>query len=181
MSKLLALLLLGAGLSAASPIVYSMDNPVGAGNISGTIETDGTIGTLSAVNIVDWNLVLNDGSTTFTLQGPLSGNNSGLFLSGSDLTGTLTQLTFNFSGSSTVLFQSPAPGSGIDYFCLETDTTCTPSPAGEDLNIASGDQFTPMSGVQVIAVDPVPEPSTLGLLGLGTVALALFRRKSIQR
>jgi hypothetical protein len=49
---------------------------VGAGGVTGFIETDGTAGTLSDGNILDWNLLLNNGTTTFSLLGPLSGNNS---------------------------------------------------------------------------------------------------------
>ncbi len=111
MSKLLALVLLSAVLAVAGPITYTLNNAVGAGNISGSIQTDGTIGVLGDANLLDWNLLLDDGVGTFNLLGPLSGNNSGVDISGSDLSATATQLLFNFSGSGFALFQNPSIGS----------------------------------------------------------------------
>jgi hypothetical protein len=63
--------------------------------------TDGTIGVLSASNIVDWNLNLAADSSTFDLTGPLSGGNSYFYVDGNDFTATATGLFFNFSDAST--------------------------------------------------------------------------------
>ena len=59
------LLLAFASSSSAAPI-SGLNNPIGAGGVTATIETDGTIGALSAANITDWNLVIDDGSSTGT-------------------------------------------------------------------------------------------------------------------
>ena len=68
--------------SYAGLITYNVERNVGDyGLIEGTITTDGTIGELSHVNIIDWNLALNadlNYQTTGLLLGPLSGNNSTL-------------------------------------------------------------------------------------------------------
>ena len=44
--------------ASATPIVYSVSRTVGAGSAVGTITTDGTLGALTATNIVDWTLTL---------------------------------------------------------------------------------------------------------------------------
>ncbi|HXN47188.1 MAG TPA: PEP-CTERM sorting domain-containing protein [Bryobacteraceae bacterium] len=178
--RLLMLALLGTALASAGS-VYNINNAVGAGSIWGTIQTDGTIGTLSTANILDWNLLLNNGSSTFDLLGPLSGNNSQLDAFGNDLSATPTELLFDFtdlSVSGFYLFQNPTIGSGMNYFCMETYSGCTGSPAGESLLISAGgsNQYTAMSGIVVIA-STVPEPATLGLLGFGAVIL-IARRKN---
>lgn len=184
MVKLFAVVLLGSALATAST-TFSVNNAVGGGSVSGTIVTDGTIGVLGTSNIIDWNLFLDDGSSTFDLLGPLSGNNSEILLMGPDFSATSSQLLFNFSGSGLVLFQNPTIGSGVNYFCLETDTSCTLSPAGESLNVTSGvNQFTSLSGVQVVGVADTtgaPEPASVGLLALGGAALLGCRKKWANR
>src|SRR5262245_35686059 len=71
----------------ATPVSYNLIiGSVGAGSVSGTITTDGTSGFLAASNIIDWNIMLNPNpGAPFDLLGPLSGNNSGLGISGSGL------------------------------------------------------------------------------------------------
>ncbi len=95
-----------------------MNQTVGAGGVTGSIETDGTIGVLGSSNILTWNLLLNDGTSTFDFLGPLSGANSAIEIEGADLSATATQLLFSFSGSDggIALFQAPSPGSGVDYW-----------------------------------------------------------------
>lgn len=92
-----------------------------AGSVEGTIETNGTLGSLNDTNVLNWDLTLNDGTGPFTLLGPLSGNNSGLEIAGSSLMATSTNLQFNFSNTSTdyVLFQNPHLGPGINFWCLD--------------------------------------------------------------
>ena len=80
-TAILMLLALSPSNSYGGPI-YALNNAIGSGGVTGTIETNGTIGTLISTNILDWNLVIDDGSNTFNLLGPLSGNNSLLFMSG---------------------------------------------------------------------------------------------------
>jgi len=59
MLKTFVLVLAGA-LAASGATIYNLNNSVGAGSISGAIQTDGIIGVLGTSNILDWNLVLND-------------------------------------------------------------------------------------------------------------------------
>src|SRR5664279_3454359 len=94
----LIVMLLGAVVCYASPITYNVARTIGVGSVTGFIETDGSLGVLSAANFVDWSLLLNDGTSTYTITGPLSGNNSVAFVQGADTTASATQLLFDFSG-----------------------------------------------------------------------------------
>lgn len=60
-----SLMLIGAAGSLqqanAADITYHVNQAVGAGGVTGFIETDGTIGVLDLSDILDWNLVSTDG------------------------------------------------------------------------------------------------------------------------
>jgi hypothetical protein len=179
---LLGLTLAAASLCTAGPVTYDVAQAIGPGRVSGFLETDGTTGILSSVNIVDWNLLLNDGiSTTFDLLGPLSGSNSQLAYIGSGLSATPNQLLFDFGGGGYAIFQHPYFGSGIDLICYEgsdPNQGCAGGPediSGEILNVNFPNRFRSQSGVQVIGTAAAPEPSTLILLGAG-IALIGFRK-----
>jgi hypothetical protein len=176
------LFLLGsAPFCGAADITYDVSQTIGAGNVTGFIETDGTIGALGGVNIINWSLLINNTITTFDLNS----SNSFFIDRSPDLSATATQLLYDFSGSglsffyfvenstteSTVLCYESAPG-----------TCATASDgSGEVLYIGNaGLQFASLSGTQVIAAlsattPGVPEPSTLALLGAGVAVLA-FRK-----
>src|ERR1039458_10347298 len=65
---------LGASTGAqAGPITYNLNDSFGGGaSAVGTITTDGAVGVLAASDVLNWNIVLNDGLTTFDLEGPRS-------------------------------------------------------------------------------------------------------------
>lgn len=101
-----------SSLVDAAPITYNISRTVGSlGSISGTIQTDGTIGILAQANILDWNLAINadsDSSTLGFLSGPLSGNNSYIsFFPESALStsinGNQSSLLFDFGVSNQLL------------------------------------------------------------------------------
>jgi hypothetical protein len=92
-----------AGLAHASPIVYTVSSSdfvpsmgtlgINGGTVSGTIETDGTIGTLASSDILSYSLLLNDGTgQTFTL---VPGNSTAT-LTGTATTATASLLQFNY-------------------------------------------------------------------------------------
>ena len=77
--------------SSANATVYEINLSVGAGSVTGVIETNAN-GELSSSDIVDWNLLINNGAKSFNLLGPLSGNNSQGLVSGPGFTATPTCL-----------------------------------------------------------------------------------------
>ncbi|HEY2357324.1 MAG TPA: PEPxxWA-CTERM sorting domain-containing protein [Phenylobacterium sp.] len=194
-----ALAALGLAASSAQATVYTVNDAVGAGGVTGSITTDGSLGILGSTAITDWNLTLNDGSSTFNLHGPLSGANSQLDdNSGVALTATAAGLFFNFAGtaSSFVLFQAPSIGSSINFWCInDLSSPCGTSffPAGttglsEVVRVGSGTVIRQAySGVVQIATTVgtgpngggVPEPATwaMMLLGFGGVGALLRRRR----
>jgi hypothetical protein len=117
--KALPALIICTALFGGSPVhatVYEINLSVGAGSVTGVIETDGVNGELSASDVVDWNLVINNGARSFNLLGPLSGNNSQGLVSGPGFTATPTGLFLDFTQRPFALFQSPFAGSGTNGF-----------------------------------------------------------------
>jgi hypothetical protein len=66
---MLPLILGAASLCSAGTITYDVAQTIGPGSVTGFIETDGTIGVLDNTNILDFNLLLNDGASTFDSWG----------------------------------------------------------------------------------------------------------------
>lgn len=138
----------------ADPITYSVNEPIGSGDVVGQIETDGTLGVLSKADILSWNLQLNGAGASTTL---LSNGTSDVLLQGIDLTATPTQLLFNFSGTDGGYFAFQAtPGlfSGNKYVCFSNhNNVCAPGasvvPQG---HLDPSAIYVAMSGAQVIGV-----------------------------
>jgi hypothetical protein len=174
----------------AADITYTVDETVGAGIVTGSITTDGTIGTLDTADIVNWDLTLNDGSNpTFDLLGPTSGDNSQEIVEGSDLTATATQLLFDFSGSDDgyFLLENSVIGDDGPFVCYTATTDCSGAPVGVNLDVLSPETnivYTELSGTDVIAgsagVVGTPEPSTAFLLLMGIVPMIVMRKRIAQ-
>ncbi len=180
--------LLGAMSALCGPISYTVNRTIGAGSVMGTIQTDGTTGILGSGNILDWNLLLNDGTSSFTNLGPASGNNSKLFFSATtNLTATATQLLFDFGGlEGGVMFQNPFVGSSINYWCVQAGgSVCiSGSVRGEGVRVNTALRTLEYGGNEVIGTAAgVPEPASIGLIALGVTALltrrAVARRKAV--
>lgn len=178
-----ALSLVALSASVGQAATFNVSRSIGSGGVTGIIDTDNTIGTLSQSNIINWNLLLNDGIDTFNLLGPLSGANSKLLISGNSFSATATDLLFNFNSinSDVVLFQNPNTGSGKNFWCIKIGTCGGPA-TGESVAITFGNlQNSSQSGLTSIATSAeaqaVPEPFTIiGTIIGGTTALRMRKK-----
>lgn len=160
-------LMLGGGSSpcTAAEITYDINQTVGNGGVTGSIVTDGADGPLGTANILNWDLLLDDGSHTLHIQD----SNSREQVFGAGLSATSSELSFDFDDFGYLLFQSPVLFSGDDFWCIAGGEQCSTSPAKtESLNVApDANQFTSFSGTEVIGTAvAVPEPTSLALLGV---------------
>lgn len=115
--------LLAWSISAQAQTVYYLDRAIGAGSLSGTIKTDGTLGALTPANILSWSFEADDGSDEhprlqFGSDVPgegLTGNGWQFFYA------TETQLLFDFDAAwedpdfDDVQFFQGGPGFSINY------------------------------------------------------------------
>lgn len=173
--------LLGPAASHASPITYTLDQTVGSGSVTGTITTDGTLGTLAASNVTAWDLNLLGPGASLTL----TNSNSSLEFAGADLSASATDLSFNFSATDNGYLLIQETGyhhSGHYYYCDSAGTgTCYAGISdvpGYYTDPSAQYDGTP-TGTQVIAT--VPEPAALALLALPLTALAFLRRRRLTR
>ena len=180
---------------AEASTVYTVTDALnrGQGRATGFIETDGTVGVLSAANIVDWNLHIVQFSPIFGegsagLFGPLSGNNSTVNVQGSALSATATGLFFDFGSSGPTPQFVDFVGTGfVGELCLyglqehcggpEGPVISFASPVGE-VNITSFFLLdTPFTIEIATAQTPLPAALPLFATGLGALGLFAWRRK----
>jgi len=179
---------LAGSVFAAADTTYTISQLFGGASIGGTITTDGNSGTLSKSDIVSWDLIVT-GQTGKTIT--LDSANSGLGITGNDLSASGTNLLFNFSGNDGGGIGSQLNGwgsSGYYYFCDATSNgACAAGESAVPTNVwdptnslwgyaESGEQVIGTTGGDAAA----PEPSSLWLLGSGLFGfVGMVRRKIV--
>jgi hypothetical protein len=161
----------------ADDITYNVNQTEGIFAVSGTVTTDGAIGTLGNTDIVAWDLTLNSFPAIL-----LDTNNSTAEVIGSALTATATELTFDFTfggtSNSGLIFHDP---SYVSWWDVVSQPPYAGYEAIAEFNGLSTEQYTYTAGTQVVASGGVstPEPSTSGLMlsGVGLLGLMMVMRK----
>jgi hypothetical protein len=183
LSAALAVILCALTLSAAkaSSITYSITYNVNIALVfgvtaNGTITTDGMLGTLTASDITDWNLLLHGGLANFTL----SNSNSSVADLGTTppLTATSTGLFFDFS-STTLGFIGFATSGSTNGLSFCDVGACGSQFAGIAIIVNSLGITEKSSGDLEIAsrATPIPAAFPLFATGLGAMGLLGWRRK----
>lgn len=177
-SALLAFATLGFTVPADAA-TFLLDLDVGGQNVTGFIETDGTIGVLSVGNIVNHSFSF--AGKTFT---PRSAGLPGLRVNfnNSSLVASSTALTYDFTSTNLgyALFWGYTSGDELGYLCFQNDSCYSNTPSigiGYDPRV-SGPALT---GRQTVAVAEnvtaaVPEPGTWLTLILGFFAIGASMR-----
>ena len=174
-------LLAGAALAvvtfiaaSAQATTYIVDDTAGAGGVTGSITTDGVIGPIASSDITDWNLLLNNGSDTFDLTGPLSGDNSSVSLADipSQFTATASGLFWNFGINSSILtFEGTSSSNSDDFLQVAGGGGCPVSPASICVTVNGntvGTAYTSLVQIAGVAATPTPTPLQLAKLSNAT-------------
>jgi len=170
-----------ASVAASASIVYNLDRTIGAGTVTGFIETDGTIGVLGEANITDWMLTLNapNLSNGPTVMINASDTGATMIFEGTALSASATALMFNFSAPGTtneIRFYDSRNGWGINECFSGYNRECI----WRDATVANTDaEFVLRTGTIDIGVSAVPVPAAVWLFGSGLLGLVgVARRKA---
>jgi hypothetical protein len=179
-TKLFGLIACIALVGPAEAATYNIDFVDGVYTISGSITTDGT-SPVAAADISAYSLdFINSGSTIFQLTNSNASPSTPL-ITGSDLTTTSTNISFNFDDDSapgSAYFESSGPYS-IGFY---NEFSASPLTTGEIEIGTPGNAdilLYPTGDVVLGSVSTTPLPNALPLFatGLGLIGLIAWRRK----
>lgn len=170
--------------ASAQATVYIAERSVAGGTISFSLTTDDTLGVLGSNNITNYAITITSGLDV-SVYNP---GNASMFVFGTALTATATDLNFDFNGAAnSFLVFNRGPGLG-DHYCFETSGCSGVFNSAESFRFGQSGQFQgeQREGIQAIAsiaaVQPgVPEPTTwaMMLLGFAGVGYSMRRRRKL--
>lgn len=167
---------------AQATIIYEVNRVIGNGTVTGFIETDGTLGSISELQFIDWSLDMtspdiNGGVTSTSSTGDI------IFNTGAMITATATDLLFDYDFNSVFGFYTSVSA----WWCLAGgaggDNGCYQSPGelmGYSDTTGNDAEYASRSGVQSFAsvTTSVPEPGSLALIGIGLLGLGWAQRRT---
>ncbi|MFO1428902.1 MAG: PEP-CTERM sorting domain-containing protein [Candidatus Competibacteraceae bacterium] len=173
---LLLVTLLTVPITSYASLIYSVDRSIGEGHVQGTITTNGKTGILGSIDFIDWSLNIFDLSHS-TILTPQNSH-----LSAENVIGTYEDLSIDADATDIstnawiFLASQPSPSigwlidhiwSGLRFYNDEYILTSR----NPDQDYLQGG----LTGRVIFAVAQIPEPSILGLFGVGTVGLIARR------
>ncbi len=184
----LSLVVLGCALvagpeAAATPIVYEVNQTIGAGSVVGSITTDGATGVLAQSDVTAWSLDINGVGASMHID-----QTSSIVTDyGNDVSATAQYLYFNFSGTDGDLFLFQVGGpAGQNYWCNAVSSgECFQGKSAVPVYYSyASSQFASAEGKQIIGVaaaNGVPEPAAWSLMLAGFAGLGVMLRRRVAR
>lgn len=171
-----------AASTSAQAATYIGTRTVDTATVNLSITTDDTIGALTVPNILDFTISVTDPSGNFTMNGPLSGDDSFILISGTALTATATDILFNFDApDGFALFQL---ASGVfPFYCPQVTGCYNFGVPGEGIGDPNFPVVQNRTGLVSLASTggAVPEPATWAFMifGFGAVGGAMRRKSKV--
>ncbi|WP_137176614.1 hypothetical protein [Roseomonas sp. AR75] len=171
----LAMLALLGAAPAAADMVYDVSLTVGKASATGTITTDGTIGTLATPNILDYAVEIADPSNIFSFT---PANSQAVVLGGA-FSATTAGLFFDHAGNNSAFYIIDGPAENA--ICLEAvGVGCTFGGPSKLILFAEAGYMVSASGVTRVATAPgivsAPAPASVAVLLVGLAGLGVARR-----
>ena len=178
-----AAIALGFAGPATASLIYDVNRTIGAGTVTGFLETDGTIGALSNANLVGGEIIMSAPNIAASPVTALFGEDLFEIFAGS-ITATATQLLFNFSNDLNSFLVSDNGGTDptlVSWCLVGALVTCTISTSNiemlRDGVTETAFQQASRAGDVAIATLRLPEPAAITLLGFGIAGLLLAARR----